>query len=133
MKKIIVAALSILIGACGYTVVDKKIEERVSDLEATASSYSDEISYIKSKLDYYENISHEIYNPGSDHETVTCTASPSTVTTPSGEHVICTTSPSPTNTKPLTTKPKRTTVKGETTTDDAEVTTEEFDTTVALQ
>nr|DAE49367.1 MAG TPA: hypothetical protein [Caudoviricetes sp.] len=115
MKKIIVAALSILIGACGYTVVDKKIEERVSDLEATASSYSDEISYIKLKLDYYEDLRNNTY-------------SPSVVTAPSGELVTRTTSSSS-----ATTKPRRTTVKGETTTDDAEVTTEEFDTTVALQ
>lgn len=38
MKKIIVAALSILIGACGYTIVDKELTKRVDDLERSVSS-----------------------------------------------------------------------------------------------
>lgn len=55
MKKIIIAALSILIGACGYTIVDKEINDRVADLEATASAYSEELSVVNSKLYSLEN------------------------------------------------------------------------------
>lgn len=42
MKKIIAAALSILVGACGYTIVDKAIEKRVEDLEKSMSSLVEE-------------------------------------------------------------------------------------------
>ncbi|MCQ2484786.1 MAG: hypothetical protein MJ168_05570 [Clostridia bacterium] len=38
MKKIIAAALSILVGAFGYTIVDKTLEQRVADLEYSVSS-----------------------------------------------------------------------------------------------
>lgn len=38
MKKIMIAALSILIGACGYTIVDKELTKRVDDLERSVSS-----------------------------------------------------------------------------------------------
>ena len=44
MKKIIAAALSILLGAFGFTITDKKTEERLDDLEASVSSMQEELS-----------------------------------------------------------------------------------------
>ena len=38
MKKIIAVALSILVGAFGYTIVDSAMEERVSTLEKQVES-----------------------------------------------------------------------------------------------
>ena len=37
VKKIIIAALSVILGTFGYTVVDKAIEDRFSNLEAKVS------------------------------------------------------------------------------------------------
>lgn len=51
MKKIVATALSLLVGAFGYTIVDKSIDQRVTDLEMTVSFYSDEISVLNSKID----------------------------------------------------------------------------------
>lgn len=42
MKKIIAAALSILLGSIGYTVVDKTLEKRVENLEISLSSVVEE-------------------------------------------------------------------------------------------
>lgn len=44
MKKIIAAAMSVLLGAFGFTITDKKVEERLSNLEASVSSMQEEIS-----------------------------------------------------------------------------------------
>ncbi len=44
MKKIIAAALSILVGAFGYTIADKELSSRVDELEASVSSMQEEIS-----------------------------------------------------------------------------------------
>lgn len=63
MKKIIVAALSILVGACGYTIVDKEINDRVASLEASASAYSEELSAVNSRLYDLENYTNEYYVP----------------------------------------------------------------------
>lgn len=60
MKKIIIAALSILIGACGYTIVDKEIDDRVADLEASASMYSEELSIVNSRLYNLENMTYSV-------------------------------------------------------------------------
>lgn len=63
MKKIIIAALSILVGACGYTIVDKEINDRVANLEASASVYSEELSAVNSRLYDLENNTNEYYVP----------------------------------------------------------------------
>lgn len=44
MKKIIAAALSILVGAFGYNIVDKAIEDRVTSLESEVVELREEIS-----------------------------------------------------------------------------------------
>ena len=44
MKKIIAAALSVLVGAFGYTIVDSTIDERVSRLESEVYELREEIS-----------------------------------------------------------------------------------------
>lgn len=44
MKKIIAAALSILVGAFGYTIVDSAIEDRVSTLESEVVELREEVS-----------------------------------------------------------------------------------------
>lgn len=49
MKKIIAAALSVLIGAFGFTIVDKTIEQRVSDLEYSVSSLVEENNSLSEK------------------------------------------------------------------------------------
>lgn len=79
MKKIIIAALSILVGACGYTIVDKKIDDRVADLEATASAYSEELSVVNSKLYSLENRTFGGAPSCLDPETYTYTVSVSEV------------------------------------------------------
>lgn len=43
MKKIIAAALSILVGAFGYTIVDSSVESRISSLESQVESLKGEI------------------------------------------------------------------------------------------
>lgn len=55
MKKIIAAALSVLVGAFGYTIVDSTIENRVSRLESEVYELREEISNQHS-----ENISEEL-------------------------------------------------------------------------
>ncbi len=79
MKKIIIAALSILIGACGYTIVDKKTDDRVDDLEASASMYSEELSIVNSRLYNLENKTYGINSSAVTQVTHTVT-SPSPVT-----------------------------------------------------
>lgn len=44
MKKIIAAALSILVGAFGYTIVDKALENRVANLESEIVELKEEVS-----------------------------------------------------------------------------------------
>lgn len=44
MKRIIAAALSILVGAFGYTIVDKAIEDRVATLESEVVELREEVS-----------------------------------------------------------------------------------------
>ena len=44
MKKIIAAALSILVGAFGYTIVDSAIEDRVATLESEVVELREEVS-----------------------------------------------------------------------------------------
>lgn len=44
MKKIIAAALSILLGAFGYTIVDKAMEDRVATLESEVVELREEVS-----------------------------------------------------------------------------------------
>ena len=44
MKKIIAAALSVLVGAFGYTIVDSAIEDRVSTLESEVVELREEVS-----------------------------------------------------------------------------------------
>ena len=48
MKKIIVAILSILVGSVGYTIVDKTIENRVSELES-------KVSYLEEVVEFYHS------------------------------------------------------------------------------
>ena len=45
MKKIIAAALSILLGAFGYTIVDKALEDRVATLESEVVELRENISW----------------------------------------------------------------------------------------
>ena len=63
MKKIIAAALSILVGAFGYTIVDSTIENRVSRLESKVYILEAEASKYHSTIDSSENPSEpdEIY------------------------------------------------------------------------
>lgn len=49
MKKIIAAAMSVLLGAFGFTITDKKVEERLDDLEASVSSMQEEISSLHAR------------------------------------------------------------------------------------
>lgn len=49
MKKIIAAAMSILLGAFGFTITDKKTEERLNNLEASVSSMQEEISSLHAR------------------------------------------------------------------------------------
>ncbi|MBP3333832.1 MAG: hypothetical protein J6M35_07290 [Clostridia bacterium] len=49
MKKIIAAALSILLGAFGFTITDKKTEKRLDELEASVSSMQEEISSLHAR------------------------------------------------------------------------------------
>ena len=55
MKKIIAAALSILVGAFGYTIVDSAIEDRVATLESEVVELREIIS------DYHNKITETIY------------------------------------------------------------------------
>ena len=52
MKKIIAAALSILVGACGFTIVDKRTDKRVEDLEQSVSSMQEEINSLHCLEEY---------------------------------------------------------------------------------
>ena len=54
MKKIIVAALSVILGAFGYTIVDSAIEDRVANLESSLSS-------LEAVVESYHNIVEAIY------------------------------------------------------------------------
>ena len=44
MKRIIAAALSVLVGAFGYNIVDKALEDRVATLESEVVELQDEVS-----------------------------------------------------------------------------------------
>ena len=52
MKKIIAAALSVLIGSLGLTVVDKTLESRVATLESEVVELREEVSKNKNNTDY---------------------------------------------------------------------------------
>ena len=60
MKRIIAAALSILVGAFGYNIVDKALEDRVATLESEVVELKEEVSgYQKENIDdrqYVEEI-----------------------------------------------------------------------------
>ena len=71
MKKIIAAALSILVGAFGYTIVDSAIENRVATLESEVVELREIIS------DYHKNITETIFTTISDN-TKTSTQNPTT-------------------------------------------------------
>ena len=58
MKRIIAAALSILVGALGYTIVDTTIEERVSKLESDYASLQEVVS----NLSNVHNIEETTHN-----------------------------------------------------------------------
>ena len=55
MKKIIAAALSVLVAAFGFTIVDKKTDERLATLESQASSYQADISDLQERVEKLEN------------------------------------------------------------------------------
>lgn len=60
MKKIIAAALSILVGAFGYTIVDSAIEDRVATLESEVVELREEVSrYHPSYADTYTTTKNE--------------------------------------------------------------------------
>ena len=61
MKRIIAAALSILVGAFGYTIVDSAIEDRVATLESEVVELREIIS------DYHKNITETIFTTISDN------------------------------------------------------------------
>ena len=56
MKKIIAAALSILVAACGYTMVDKATDDRLVTLEKQASSYQADISDLQERVSKLESL-----------------------------------------------------------------------------
>ena len=61
LKKIIAAALSVLVGAFGYTIVDSAIEDRVATLESEVVELREIIS------DYHKNITETIFTTISDN------------------------------------------------------------------
>ena len=74
LKKIIAAALSVLVGAFGYTVVDKALEDRVATLESEVVELREEVSrnhqyttfpYDGSKV---FSTSEDIFFPTESHE-----------------------------------------------------------------
>ena len=88
MKKIIIAILSLLVGTVGYTIVDKTIETRVSNLES-------KVSYLEEVIEFY-------------HHAVTeeNTTTPKATTT---KKATTTTKKVPTTTKKTTTTTKKST------------------------
>ena len=81
MKKIIAAALSILVGAFGYTIVDGSIEGRVSTLESQVWLLQEEIKQYHSMVIATDvvvsNTSH--FAGTTEHETTEKTTYPGTV------------------------------------------------------
>lgn len=54
MKKIIAAALSVLVGAFGYNIVDKEIEDRVTSLESEVVELREEVSKYHPQYSEYD-------------------------------------------------------------------------------
>ena len=72
MKKIIAAALSVLVGAFGYTIVDSAIEARVATLESEVVELREIIS------DYHNNVTKPIYTTILNINTTTENTAPTT-------------------------------------------------------
>lgn len=84
MKKIIAAALSVLVGAFGYTIVDQAMEDRVTNLESEVIELREEVSRYHPRYTYtteYDYPSTEVEN------ITTVTESYETTEDSSGIHV----------------------------------------------
>lgn len=78
MKRIIAAALSILVGAFGYTIVDKALEDRVATLESEVVELREKVSEYHSQNDWDTTVPHTT-NRTTDYYTAYSTSFGTTV------------------------------------------------------
>lgn len=76
MKRIIAAALSVLVGAFGYTIVDQAVEDRVTSLESEVIELREEVSRYHPQ--YSEKVTTAPVSESTTRKKVTTTYNPTT-------------------------------------------------------